>query len=224
MIEVPHGNPERLFGLQPVRVVLLRQVPNYNPVRDYPTIGGLLAAVVVAGAVPGQLPVARVFPRTSAALVIDKCRVFRSRPRVEWGFQRFASRGGSIFRKCLHPALVYAVSRFRTVQRIKDKFNVTSYYRYVDDTICIIEDADNTASDILNFLNSAHPNLTYTIESETDNKLNFLDLTIEKTGQKLEDRKRNANEVGNMALPDPKRVKEEGNIKRYICPIESVVL
>ncbi|KAL1139544.1 hypothetical protein AAG570_006527 [Ranatra chinensis] len=37
-------------------------------------------------------------------------------------------------------------------------------------------------------------------------------------------RKRNANEVGNMALPDPKRVKEEGNIKRYLYPIESVVL
>ncbi|KAL1117764.1 hypothetical protein AAG570_004079 [Ranatra chinensis] len=72
------------------------------------------------------------------------------------------------------------------VPTIKDKFNVASYYRYVDDTICIIEDADNTASDILNFLNSVHPNLTYTIESETDNKLNFLDLTIEKTGQKLD--------------------------------------
>ncbi|KAL1140018.1 hypothetical protein AAG570_006995 [Ranatra chinensis] len=72
------------------------------------------------------------------------------------------------------------------VPTIKDKFNVTSYYRYVDDTICIIEDADNTASDILNVLNAAHPNLTYTIESKTNNKLNFLDLTIEKTGQKLD--------------------------------------
>ncbi|KAL1130385.1 hypothetical protein AAG570_013323 [Ranatra chinensis] len=38
------------------------------------------------------------------------------------------------------------------VPTIKDKFNVTSYYRYVDDTICIIEDADKTAFDILNVI------------------------------------------------------------------------
>jgi hypothetical protein len=34
---------------------------------------------------------------------------------------------------------------------------------------------------ILKDVNSLHPNLTFTEESETDNKLNFLEISIHKT-------------------------------------------
>jgi hypothetical protein len=60
------------------------------------------------------------------------------------------------------------------------KHHILDYYRYVDD-ILIIYDNENLTNinDTLTDFNAIHPNIQYTIETQTDNKLNCLDITIE---------------------------------------------
>ena len=54
------------------------------------------------------------------------------------------------------------------------------YKRYVDDT-CLLFRKPEHASTFLAYLNSKHPNIKFTMELESDDKLNFLDTTITKT-------------------------------------------
>jgi hypothetical protein len=62
------------------------------------------------------------------------------------------------------------------------KHNIIDYYRYVDD-ILIIYNEDNTDIDhTLKDFNSIHPNIQYTIEKQTDNTLNYLDISIQNKG------------------------------------------
>ena len=65
--------------------------------------------------------------------------------------------------------------------RLTHKHKLTNYSRYFDDILLIYDSSHTNIQSILNDFNSLHPNLTFTEESETDNKLNFLDLSIHKT-------------------------------------------
>ena len=51
------------------------------------------------------------------------------------------------------------------------------YHRYIVDTFCLFNDR-HAALNFLNYINSIHPNIKFTIEEETDNKLPFLDIII----------------------------------------------
>ena len=61
------------------------------------------------------------------------------------------------------------------------KHKITNYYRYVDD-ILVIYDSDHTdIQAILKDFNTIHPKLAFTAEGETNSKLNYLDITIQRT-------------------------------------------
>lgn len=59
------------------------------------------------------------------------------------------------------------------------------YKRYVDDTFVIFNGNSRQLNLMKNIFNKINNNLQFTLETEIDNKLNFLDLTIEKIDGKL---------------------------------------
>ena len=54
-------------------------------------------------------------------------------------------------------------------------------FRYVDDTFLLFKRPEH-AELFLNYLNSKHPNITFTCEAESSNSLPFLDINITRTG------------------------------------------
>ena len=67
------------------------------------------------------------------------------------------------------------------ISTLSKKHNIIQYYRYVDD-ILILYDSDHTdGQTILTDFNEIHPNLQFTIETEHDNSINYLDLSINRT-------------------------------------------
>lgn len=58
------------------------------------------------------------------------------------------------------------------------------YHRYVDDCIFITKNNANI-DNILNEINQIHNNIKFTLEKESNQKINFLDLTIERTESNL---------------------------------------
>ena len=59
-------------------------------------------------------------------------------------------------------------------------FKPLIYKRYADDTFIVFKDA-NHAPKFLEYINNKHNNIKFTMESEHQNKLPFLDLMINKT-------------------------------------------
>ena len=62
----------------------------------------------------------------------------------------------------------------------KEALSVLFYKRYVDDIFCIFKTSEQ-ADKFLDFLNTRHKNIKFTIEKEQDQKLPFLDVLITKT-------------------------------------------
>jgi hypothetical protein len=58
------------------------------------------------------------------------------------------------------------------------------YNRYVDDTLCGFQSIEQARS-FLNFINNAHPNIKFTMETEIDNTINFLDISISRSNNKF---------------------------------------
>ena len=64
---------------------------------------------------------------------------------------------------------------------LADKQKIIKYFKYVDD-ILLIYDSDHTDTQkILDDFNTVHPKLRFTAETESDNKINYLDITIHNT-------------------------------------------
>jgi len=63
---------------------------------------------------------------------------------------------------------------------------VAFWYRYVDDTLVGWTGSVDELNSFLDFLNSLHPNLKFTMEVEFNNKINFLDLTLERLDNTIE--------------------------------------
>ena len=59
------------------------------------------------------------------------------------------------------------------------KLGVKLWLRYVDDTFVVINNK-NQADKILDYLNKCHPTIKFTIEKETNNEINFLDVKIKR--------------------------------------------
>jgi len=68
----------------------------------------------------------------------------------------------------------------KTVENLKAKYNIITWIRYVDDILCIVEENIDISDEILNTLNTQHPNLQYTLERESNNSISFLDIKITK--------------------------------------------
>ena len=60
------------------------------------------------------------------------------------------------------------------------KHRITGYFRYVDDILLIFDPNHTDIQTILTDFNSLHPNLHFTAEIETDNTINYLDISIQK--------------------------------------------
>ena len=59
------------------------------------------------------------------------------------------------------------------------------YFRYVDDILIVYKDSLTNIHEILELFNNISPKLTFTMEEEINNSINFLDITIYKTNQNI---------------------------------------
>ena len=59
-------------------------------------------------------------------------------------------------------------------------FRPVFYKRYIDDTFVLFRDQSHSSL-FLDYLNSRHANIKFTKDEETHNKLNFLDVTVERS-------------------------------------------
>lgn len=66
----------------------------------------------------------------------------------------------------------------------KLKSKIIFYYRYIDDTLLSFNGTSRQLNLLHSYLNNMHSHLRFTLETESNNALNFLDLTIFKQNDK----------------------------------------
>jgi hypothetical protein len=71
------------------------------------------------------------------------------------------------------------------IYKILEKHQIIDYYRHVDDILIIYNSEHTDTQNTLKELNTVHPNLKLTLETETHNKINYFDITINKQQDKL---------------------------------------
>ena len=64
------------------------------------------------------------------------------------------------------------------------KDHLSCWKRYVDDTICFIK--NGSVEHVLSTLNNFHSSIKFTYETESGNKLSFLDVQLIRTGDNIE--------------------------------------
>jgi len=64
---------------------------------------------------------------------------------------------------------------------VATKHKIIEYFRYVDDILLIYDSNHTDIQEILTDFNTIHPNLKFTAETESDNRINYLDITIHRT-------------------------------------------
>ena len=77
----------------------------------------------------------------------------------------------------LEPALANLFMGYNEQKQLESDYGrlVTFYRRYVDDIFCLFEN-EHQALTFLDFLNSQHPNLKFTIEKQHMKEIPFLDV------------------------------------------------
>ena len=63
-------------------------------------------------------------------------------------------------------------------------FKPAQYYRYIDDTFLLFREKHH-ANQFLNYVNNMHPSIKFTIETECNNNLAFLDVNVSRQGSKF---------------------------------------
>jgi hypothetical protein len=63
--------------------------------------------------------------------------------------------------------------------------HIIGYFRYVDDILIVYNNSITNIHDVFNAFNNITPNIKFTMEEETDNSINFLDITIRKENNTL---------------------------------------
>jgi hypothetical protein len=63
--------------------------------------------------------------------------------------------------------------------------NIEGYFLYVDDILIVYNENRTNIDDLLNFFNKLAPKLEFTLERETDLKMNFLDIIIYREADSL---------------------------------------
>jgi hypothetical protein len=66
------------------------------------------------------------------------------------------------------------------IYKILEKHQLIDYYRCVDDILIIYNSEYTNIHDTLQEFNTVHSKLKFTLETETRNKINYLDITINK--------------------------------------------
>jgi hypothetical protein len=72
------------------------------------------------------------------------------------------------------------------IVNILSKFHIDSYSRYVDDILIIYNKTRTNIQDVLGEFNKMHQNLRFTLEQESNNTINYLDISIVRKDEKLE--------------------------------------
>ena len=72
-----------------------------------------------------------------------------------------------------------------TIFDILCKFRILGYFRYVDDILIAYNQSHTDIEEVQSTFNNITPKLKFTLERETENELNFLDLTITRTKNAL---------------------------------------
>jgi hypothetical protein len=68
---------------------------------------------------------------------------------------------------------------------ITQKHKIVNYIRYVDDILMIFDSTHTDVHDILTDFNAIHPHLHFTAETESNNTLNYLDISIHRSPESL---------------------------------------
>ena len=72
------------------------------------------------------------------------------------------------------------------IEQLKQQYNILFYGRYVDDILIIYNNNHDNTNNILTAFNKIHPKLKFTVESEINNEINYLDLTIKRYNNSLQ--------------------------------------
>jgi hypothetical protein len=59
------------------------------------------------------------------------------------------------------------------------------YFRYVDDILIVYDENSTDIYKVHKVFNGLAPTIKFTLETETDNSINFLDISIQNKGNKL---------------------------------------
>lgn len=76
--------------------------------------------------------------------------------------------------------LNYIENRYLFTDANRHLNKIIFYYRYVDDTIILFDGNSRQLSLLNSYISNIHKNLSFTLEEENNNTLNFLDITITK--------------------------------------------
>jgi hypothetical protein len=68
---------------------------------------------------------------------------------------------------------------------LSTRHKIVNYFRYVDDVLMIYDSSHTDIQSIFDDFNTIHPKLKFTAEIETNNTINYLDITIHRTPTKL---------------------------------------
>jgi hypothetical protein len=71
------------------------------------------------------------------------------------------------------------------IYKIIKKRQIMDYSGYVDDILIIYNSEHTNIYNTLQDINTVHPKLKFTLETETQNKINYLNITISKQYDKL---------------------------------------
>jgi hypothetical protein len=72
-------------------------------------------------------------------------------------------------------------TEYTHLAHITRKHNIINYFRYVDDILLIFDPHHTDIQAILVDFNTIHPTLHFTAETENDNHINYLDISIHRT-------------------------------------------
>ena len=59
--------------------------------------------------------------------------------------------------------------------------NILGYFRYVGDILVVYNDSKTGIDEVLDYFNNAIHAMTFSIEKEIDNSINFLDITVHRS-------------------------------------------
>jgi hypothetical protein len=69
--------------------------------------------------------------------------------------------------------------------KIITQHNILGYFRYVDDSLMVYDENSTDIHEVHIAFNNLAPTIKYTIETETDNNINFLDIAIQNKENKV---------------------------------------
>jgi hypothetical protein len=64
-------------------------------------------------------------------------------------------------------------------------YDIEGYFRYVDDILIVYEEEKTNIDTLFECFNNISPKLKFTVEKEIEQKINFLDITINREPNKM---------------------------------------